>query len=93
MSLHFEWDPEKARINRRKHRVPFEEASTVFGDPHSVTIRDSLHTNGEDRFITIGLSFRLRTIVVVHAERGDKIRVISARLASSQERKTYEEDK
>ena len=91
MGLHFEWDAQKAAINKKKHGVSFEEASTVFGDPLSVTIDDPLHSVGEERFVIIGRSHKQRTLVVVHAERGNNIRIISARLATSPEKRTYEE--
>lgn len=91
MALIFEWDPKKARSNARKHGVPFAEAATVFGDPLSITIPDPLHPEQEERFVIIGKSHRGRTLVVVHAERGDRIRIISARSASRGERREYEE--
>jgi len=86
----FEWDPEKAASNLRKHGISFVEAATVFFDTLSVTIPDPLHSTQEDRFVITGLSNRQRILVVVHADRGDRIRMISARLASSSERKKYE---
>ena len=89
--LHFEWDEQKAALNKNKHRVSFEEASTVFGDPLSLTIDDPLHSINEERFTIIGKSYKQRTLVVVHTERGNIIRIISARLATSREKKTYEE--
>jgi len=85
------WDPEKARANLRKHGVPFEEAATVFRDVLSVTISDPLHSIEESRFVTIGRSDRGRTLVVIHWEVGETIRIISARLANSRERREYEE--
>ena len=92
MSLLFEWDPTKAKTNLKRHGVSFEEASTVFGDPHSTTIPDPLHSASEDRFVIIGLSYRLRTLVVVHTEKGNIVRIISAREATRHERRTYEEN-
>ncbi|MBK8097735.1 MAG: BrnT family toxin [Planctomycetes bacterium] len=89
MGLNFEWDEGKAASNRRKHGVPFDEASTAFGDPFSITIPDPLHSEREDRFVLIGESFRGRLLVVVHTARGDRIRLISARLATPSERRTY----
>ena len=86
----FEWDPEKAANNLRKHGISFVEAATVFFDTLSVTIPDPLHSAEEDRFVVTGLSNRRRVLVVVHADRGARIRIISARLASSSERKKYE---
>jgi hypothetical protein len=85
------WDPEKARANLRKHGVPFEEAATVFRDLLSVTISDPLHSIEESRLVTIGRSDRGRTLVVVHSEVGETIRIISVRLANSRERREYEE--
>ena len=92
MPLHFEWDESKARTNATKHDVSFEEASTVFADVRSLTISDPAHSQAEDRFIVLGQSHRRRLLVVVHTERGDKIRLISARRASRTERKHYEKD-
>ena len=79
MSLEFEWDEAKARGNLKKHKVSFEEASSIFGDPLALTIPDPLHSEEEDRFITLGESQRRRLLVVVYTERGDKIRIIGAR--------------
>ena len=90
MPLAFEWDEQKARRNIKKHKVSFEEATTVFADPLSLTIPDPLHSEEEDRFVTMGMSIRGRLLVVVHTERGDTIRIISARLATSRERRAYE---
>jgi uncharacterized DUF497 family protein len=92
MDLEFEWDPRKAAANLRKHGVTFEEAVSAFADPHSITIPDPDHSIDEDRFILIGRSAMERMLVVVHLERGDRIRLISARLAARRERRTYEED-
>lgn len=91
MGLEFEWDEAKSKSNIQKHRVSFEEASTVFGDPLSVTIDDPEHSIEEERFITLGESNRLRILVVVSTEREGRIRIISARVASRRERKNYEE--
>ena len=91
MGLYFEWDEEKGRRNLRKHGVSFEEAATVFGDSLSLTIEDPGHSMEEERFITIGLSLRHRILVVVHTDRGDSVRIISARVATRRERKGYEE--
>jgi uncharacterized DUF497 family protein len=89
--LQFEWDPAKAAENLAKHGVSFEEAATVFRDTLSATGRDPDHSVGEERFVTFGISTSGRLLVVAHTERGDKIRLISARLATSGERKIYEE--
>ena len=91
MPLSFEWDENKARTNLAKHGVSFEESSTVFGDPMSIAIPDPAHSQAEDRWIILGHSLRGRLLVVVHTERGDNLRIISARPASRRERKQYEE--
>ena len=78
MPLTFEWDANKARTNLAKHGIGFEEASTVFGDNLSLTIPDPLHSEVEDRFVTVGTSHRGKLLVVVHTERGENIRIISA---------------
>jgi uncharacterized DUF497 family protein len=90
--MEFEWDPEKARRNLTKHGVAFEEAATVFADFLSSTFPDPEHSIEEEREITIGTSERGRLLVVSHTERGDRIRIISARKATRRERKAYEED-
>ncbi len=90
--LTFEWDPNKAKINLERQGVSFDEASTAFQDPLSLTIDDPLHSEEEDRFILIGLSHKNRMLVIVHTERGDNIRIISARKMTKQERKYYESD-
>ena len=92
MALRFRWDPRKAAENIRKHGVTFEEAATVFGDPLSITIADPDHSVDEQRFLLLGLSNRRRLLVVAHAERGDEVRIISARRVSRPERRTYEEE-
>jgi uncharacterized DUF497 family protein len=91
MALGFSWDPAKADANARKHGVTFEEAVTAFGDPYSLAIPDPDHSRTEDRFILIGRSSRERLLTVVHPERGDTIRIISARRASRREHHAYEE--
>lgn len=92
MELRFEWDASKARDNIAKHGgVTFEEAATVFEDPFSLTIPDPQHSEHEDRFVLLGLSERQRLLVVVHTERSDTIRIISARLATRYERSKYEQ--
>ena len=85
------WNPEKARSNFRKHGVTFEEAASVFRDTLSVTVSDPLHSSDENRFVTIGRSHRGRTLIVVHSEGGESLRIISARLATRRERREYEE--
>ena len=88
--MEFRWSNRKAKENIQKHNVSFEEARTVFSDFLSLTIPDLLHSEEEERLIIIGYSEKQRLLVVVHAERGDAIRIISARQATSYERKTYE---
>ena len=89
--LLFEWDSNKARRNIETHDISFDEASTAFSDTSSLTIHDPLHSDEENRFILIGNSYQNRLLVVVHTERGNKIRIISARKATKKERKQYEE--
>ena len=89
--MHFEWDPAKAAENVAKHGVSFQEASTVFRDPLSQTGEDPDHSVGEERFVTFGVSTDGRLLAVAHTEHGDRIRIISARSATSGERKIYEE--
>jgi uncharacterized DUF497 family protein len=79
------------RANLTKHGVTFEEAATIFGDGLSVTIPDPVHSAIEDRFVILGNSHRQRLLVAVFVERGDTIRIISARRATKRERKSYEE--
>lgn len=88
--MEFEWDRDKAAQNLEKHEVSFDEAVTVFHDPLAATFDDPDHSAGEQRFVTIGYSSQNRLIVVAHTERGESIRIISARLATSQERKRHE---
>jgi len=92
MGLLFEWDQKKARHNIEVHGISFDEASTAFRDPLSRTIADPLHSKGEERLVLIGESQRGRLLVVVHTERDDRIRIISARLATNKERLRYEEN-
>lgn len=89
--MKFEWDDKKATTNLKKHGISFEEASTVFGDWLSITIEDPLHSEHEERFILIGKSELLNTLVVVHVEKSEAIRIISARSATKNEQKLYEE--
>ena len=88
--MRFEWDPEKAKRNLKKHGVSFEEAITVFYDSLSATFDDPDHSIGEQRLITIGFSSLGRLLVVSFAERGKDLRIISARLATAYERKRHE---
>jgi uncharacterized DUF497 family protein len=87
----FEWDPGKAGQNRRKHRVSFHEAATVFGDPLTLTYQDPDHSVQEQRFITVGMSSAGQLLIVAHADSGDRIRIISARKTTRRERSHYEE--
>lgn len=91
MATTFEWDESKALLNEQKHGVSFDEAVTVFADPLSLTIADEAHSDEEDRFVDIGESSSGRLLVVVYTEHGETIRIISCRLASRAERKTYEQ--
>jgi uncharacterized DUF497 family protein len=86
----FEWDRHKADQNLIKHGVSFEEASTAFRDKMSITISDPLHSEDEDRFILLGYSEKNRLLVVVHTDRNNQIRIVSARRATKKERKNYE---
>ncbi len=88
--MRFEWDEDKAEQNVEKHGVSFEETATVFGDPLSLTIEDPLHSQEEQRFVTVGESARGEFLVIVHADREDAVRIISARKATRRERRDYE---
>lgn len=92
VSLKFEWHPDKAKQNKRKHDVSFAEASTVFADPLSATAFDPDHSDDEDRYITVGFSEEKRLLIVSHTDRSDRIRIVSARQLTSLERKEYEEE-
>lgn len=84
----YEWDPAKAALNYRKHRVDFADAVTVFGDPLAITMRDDRHA--EDRLVTVGADAEGQLLVVVFVWRGGFIRIISARRPTRQERQQYE---
>jgi len=86
----FEWYPPKAQSNLKKHKVSFQEAATIFGDKNILELPDREHSEGELRFIGIGRSNRDRLLFVNFTVRGDKVRIISARLAQSWERRAYE---
>ena len=90
--MNFEWDPRKAEINLRKHDVSFTEAGTVFGDDLAITVPDPDHSIDEDRYITIGWSNRRRLLIIAHTDRGNRIRIISARELTPSERKAYEKE-
>ena len=89
--MQFEWDPKKAAINLRDHKVSFEEASTALEDELSLTGDDPDHSIVEARLITFGVSSPGRLLAVSHTERGERIRIISARPATRAERRLYEE--
>lgn len=89
--MQFDWDPDKAAENLRRHRVSFEEAATVFRDPLSWTFPDPEHSEGEERYLDIGHSERGRLLIVSYTERQGQVRIISARLATRKERRSYEE--
>lgn len=91
VQLRFDWDPNKAKSNWRKHGVTFDEARTVFADFGSGTMPDPLHSEVEDRAVTVGRSDADRVLVVVHTDEGDTIRIISARSATKRERHDYAE--
>ena len=86
------WDPRKAVANRKKHKISFEEASTVLADPLAITGADPDHSVGEARWITFGHSNRWRLLAVAHTDEDDVIHLISARAATRPERRLYEED-
>ncbi len=89
--MQFEWDIEKAEANLKKHDVGFEEAKTVFNDPFYIDFYDDTHSAAEHRFLIVGESSGERLLIVSYTERDGKIRMISAREMSSQERKDYEQ--
>jgi uncharacterized DUF497 family protein len=90
--IEFEWDTEKAKANLRKHRLGFAEAATVFQDPLAITIFDPDHSEEEDRYLTIGMSERNRAVIVAHTDRGERIRIVSARELTRDERRDYEKE-
>jgi hypothetical protein len=89
--MNFEWDENKAARNLLKHRVSFEEAKIVFDDPLYVDFYDPDHSDDEERYLIVGESNRGRLLIVSYTERGDLIRLISARVATRAEREAYEE--
>ena len=91
MKVTVEWDPVKAEVNLKKHQVSFEEASTVFDDPLFITFLDVEHSADEERYITLGWSQRHRLLLIAHTDREGAIRIISARKATENERRSYEE--
>ena len=89
--MEFEADPVKATQNLKKHKVSFEEAASVFGDPMAYTFADPDHSIGEERWLMFGLSRAARVLAIVYTHRRGKYRIISARAATRHERKIYEE--
>ncbi|HBK21138.1 MAG TPA: hypothetical protein DDZ60_01065 [Planktothrix sp. UBA10369] len=89
--MEFEWNPDKATGNLEKHGVSFQEAVTVFNDPLSVTFPDPNHSIGESRYIIIGISRFGQLLIVAHTDRLERVRIISARKATRQEQRFYEE--
>lgn len=89
--MEIEFDPAKAAANLKKHKVSFEEAASVFGDPMAYTFADPDHSLGEERWLMFGASRMSRVLAVIFTHRRAKYRIISARLATRQERKIYEE--
>jgi uncharacterized DUF497 family protein len=89
--MEFEWDDEKAVRNLTKHGVSFHDGATVFADPLSITYYDPDHSDDEDRYLTFGHSASGELLVVSHTDRGDRIRIISVRVMTRRERRSYEE--
>lgn len=89
--MEFEWDSGKATTNKRKHGITFQEAATVFGDPLAITFNDPDHSVDEQRFLTFGTTKAGKMVIVSHTESSSKMRMISARSMTRQERKIYEE--
>ena len=97
MRYYFDWDPNKAKANRKKHGIAFEQASTIFLDPRMISVFDTKHSEGEDRWATIGIDKNGILLVAVHtfqqlAADSCRIRIISARKATSNEMKQYREE-
>ena len=90
--MNFEWDQRKAESNLRKHGVSFHEGASVLADPLSITFHDPDHSVSEHRFVTVGLSHAGRVLMVAHTDRGDNIRIISARRTTKREQRHYEEN-
>ena len=90
--MEFEWDPVKATANLAKHKVSFEDTASVFGDPLGWIVLDPRHSFREQRFVLLGLSQSRRLLAVMYADRGDAIRIISARRATRREQRNYEEN-
>lgn len=92
MTVTVEWDPLKAETNLKKHQISFEEACTVFDDPLFITFLDVEHSLDEERYITLGLSQRNRLLLIAHTDREGTIRIISARKATKNEQRFYEDE-
>ena len=92
MAYSLEWDPRKAASNLKDHGVSFDEARTVFGDILAMNMPDPDRSEGEQRFLVLGMSERARLVVVSYAERPPRTRIISARLATNHERRKYENE-
>ena len=90
MAYVFEWDAVKARTNAQKHGVTFDEATTVFADPLALFMPDPDHSEGEERYLLLGMSTQRRLLVIAFAERPPRTRLISARRAIRRERRRYE---
>ena len=90
--MEFEYDAAKAALNFKKHGLTFEEAATIFDDPMAYTFADPDHSVGEERWLVLGMSHSARLFAVIYTHRGEKYRIISARLATKRERKIYEEE-
>jgi uncharacterized DUF497 family protein len=91
LDLGFEWDPRKASSNAQKHGITFLDAQAAFNDPSSLTIHDPDHSIDEDRYLLLGVIHSGKIVVVAHLFRRDNIRIISARMATATERRTYEQ--
>ena len=89
--MQFQWDENKAKQNLSKHGVSFEEAKTIFDDPLYVDFYDPDHSDNEERYLMVGQSNRGRILILSYTERGNRIRLISAREVTPNERKTYEQ--
>lgn len=87
--MSYQWDSNKAAANLNKHKIDFADAVGVFEDPRALTIKEE-HVEGEQRFVTLGMDFLGRVLVVVYAYRGHDIRLISARSATKREKQIYE---
>ena len=90
--IDFDWDPAKEKKNRKKHRVGFSEAATVFSDALGITVYDPDHSIDEDRYITIGMSAERRLLMVSHTDPHEQVRIISARELTHAEREAYESE-